>query len=101
LLGVIGLIVIPPTIGSFVLLKEEATISVSHCETVRGRRWMEADNVYAADGEKLEIAPTWLGGPARDEAWRRLCPNGRARVVIRGPRIERLPFLHRMIFAID
>ncbi|MGI9420724.1 MAG: hypothetical protein ACR2RA_23115 [Geminicoccaceae bacterium] len=100
LLGIVGLIVIPPAIGSFVFFKEDVTISVQHCETAQGRRGMEADNVYTTDGEKLEIAPAWLGGPKRDVAWELLCPKGRARVIIRGPQLEALPFLHRMIFDV-
>lgn len=99
-LGIVGLLVIPPVVGSFVVLKEETMINVQACETTHGRRGMEADNVYTAAGEKLEIAPAWLGGPARDEAWRQLYPQGRAKVVIRGARLEQLPFLHRMIFEV-
>lgn len=99
-LGIVGLIVIPPVVGSFVAFKEETTISVQSCETAYGRRG-STDNVYTIDGEKLEIAPSWIGGPNSEEAWRRLCPNGRAQVTIRGARIEQLSFWHRMIFDIE
>ena len=98
-LGIVGLIVIPPVVGSFIFIKEETTIQVQSCETVQGRR-TSADNVYTIDGEKLEIAPSWIGGPDGDEAWQKLCPNRRATVIIRGPRIEQLPFWHRMIFDV-
>ncbi|MGI9494083.1 MAG: hypothetical protein ACR2QF_16965 [Geminicoccaceae bacterium] len=99
-LGVVGLIVIPPVVGSFALVKEDTTISVQTCETVHGRRG-SADNVYTVDGEKLEIAPSWIGGPDSDYAWKRLCPDQRAQVTIRGVRVEQLPFWHRMIFDVE
>ena len=98
-LGIIGLIVIPPVVGSFIFIKEDTTIQVKSCETVRGRS-TDADNVYTVQGEKLEIAPSWIGGPNGDEAWRKLCPNKRATATIRGVRIEQLPFWHRMIFDV-
>ncbi len=97
--GIIGLLVIPPVVGSFVFFKEETTIEVDYCETVQGRR-TAAENVYTKAGEKLEIAPSWIGGPDAANAWTLLCPNRTARVTIRGPRIEALPFLHRMIFEV-
>ena len=98
-LGIVGLIVIPPVVGSFLFIKEETTIQVQSCKTVQGRR-TSADNVYTTEGEKLEIAPSWIGGPDGDEAWRKLCPNRRATVTIRGVQIEQLPFWHRMIFDV-
>lgn len=99
-LGIVGLIVIPPVVGSFVVFKEETTVSVQSCETAYGRRG-SADNIYTVDGEKLEIAPSWIGGPDREDAWSKLCPNGRARVTIRGAHFEQLPFWHRMIFEVE
>ena len=98
-LGIVGLLVIPPVVGSFVFLKEETTIQVASCKTHQGRR-TSADNVYTKDGERLEIAPSWIGGPDADEAWEKLCPNNRALVTIRGARIDVLPFWHRMIFDV-
>jgi hypothetical protein len=98
-LGIVGLLVIPPVVGSFVFLKEETTIQVESCKVVHGRRG-SAENVYTDSGERLEIAPTWLGGPDEEEAHRKLCPARRADVVIRGARIDGLPFLHRMIFGV-
>ena len=97
--GVVGLLVIPPLVGSFVFSKEETIIQVDTCKTHHGRRG-SSENVYTKDGERLEIAPSWLGGPDPNEAWNKLCPNQRARVTIRGVRIEQLPFLHRMIFDV-
>ena len=99
-LGIVGLLVLPPVVGSFVFVKEDTTISVESCETVRGRRG-SADNVYTIEGEKLEIAPSWIGGPDGDYAWGRLCPDRRAEVTIRGVRIDHLPFWHRMIFRVE
>ncbi len=99
-LGIVGLIVIPPVVGSFVFFKEDTTIRVQHCETVHGRRG-SADNVYTAAGEKLEIAPSWIGGPDGDRAHSRLCPDRQARVTIRGVTFEQLPFWHRMIFEVE
>ena len=99
-LGIVGLIVIPPVVGSFIFAKEVTAIQVSSCETVQGRR-TSADNVYTIDGEKLEIAPSWIGGPNGDEAWQKLCPNRRATVTIRGVQIDQLPFWHRMIFKVE
>ena len=98
-LGIVGLLVIPPIVGSFVLLKEETTIAVASCKVTQGRR-AGAENVYTESGERLEIAPSWLGGPDAVLAHEKLCPNKRADVVIRGARIDGLPFLHRMIFGV-
>ena len=98
-LGIIGLIVIPPVVGSFVFSKEETTLQVVSCDTYHGRRG-SSDHVYTESGERLEIAPSWIGGPDADEAWNKLCPNKRASVTIRGVQIEQLPFWHRMIFDV-
>ena len=100
LFGVLGLVIIPPTVLSFVVLKEEKMIQVQSCEVLQGRR-TNAENVYTVDGEKLEIAPSWIGGPDGNDAWEKLCPNRSARVTLRGARIEQLPFWHRMIFAVE
>lgn len=100
ILGLIGLVVIPPTVGSFVFFKEEATIYVERCAFPQGRRG-DAFNVYTDKGERLEVAPKFIGGPDRETAKKRLCPNQRANVSIRGVRIEALPFWHRMIFRVD
>ena len=98
-LGIVGLLVIPPVVGTFVFSKEETTIQVDSCETHHGRRG-SSDNVYTKEGERLEIAPSWLGGPDPSQAWNKLCLNKSARVTIRGVRMEQLPFLHRMIFDV-
>lgn len=100
LYGVIGLLIIPPTVGSFLFLKEETTITVQSCETVHGRRG-DSERIVTADGERLQIWPEWLGGPARDEALGKLCAAGGARVTIRGARIKQLPFWQRVIFKVE
>ena len=99
LLGIVGLLVIPPVVGTFLFVSEETTINVASCESVQGRR-TTAENVYTVAGEKLEIAPSWIGGPDAEQAWSRLCPRGSAQVTIRGITIEQLPFWHRMIFDV-
>jgi len=98
--GVIGLILIPPVVGSFVLLKEETTIAVEQCETVRGRRGT-SERIVTEDGEKLQIWPSWLGGPDPERAMRKLCEESGARVTIRGARITGLPFWQRVIFEVE
>ena len=100
ILGIIGLVVIPPTVGSFVFFKEETAIYVKSCDTHQGRRGSSL-NVYTDDGERLEVAPPFLGGPDMETARRRLCPSQRANVSIRGVKIEALPFWHRMIFKVE
>lgn len=97
--GALGVLIIPPVVGSFVFLKEEATISVRDCETLQGRRG-SSERIITEAGEELQLWPQFLGGPKTDEALEKLCGEGRADVTIRGARIKALPFWQRVIFAV-
>lgn len=99
--GLIGLVVIPPVVGSFVFIKETVAVEIAQCEAVRSRRGLSATNVTLASGEKLELWPVWLGGPDGDLAAKKLCDDKRATVTLRGARIKEAPFLKRVISDVE
>lgn len=96
----IGLIVLPPVIGSFAFLKDEKEISVVSCDTYQGRRG-DTERIITSDGETLQLWPQFLGGPNHERAMTALCSAQQAKVTIRGARFESLPFWQRVIFGVE